>query len=110
MKRKKGKFIKESVRSADYAEQYYKKNEEKIRRIMPYIEDVNDFKMAVKYRMGAPEKFSSKRVAREKMDDFIKEVSGVDMDKLRAKRQAFNINGEEFGFIKIQQLNKKVGD
>lgn len=110
MKRKKGKFIKESISSMDYAEQYYRKNEEKIKRLMPYIEDVNDFKMVVKYRMDAPEKFSSKTIAKDKMDDFIREASGVDMDKLHAKRQAFNINGEEFGFSKIQQLNKKIGD
>lgn len=110
MKRRKGKFIKESISSMDYAEQYYRKNEKKIKRLMPYIEDVNDFKMSVKYRMDAPEKFSSKTVAKEKMDDFIKEVSGVDMTKLRAKRQAFGYNGEEFGFTKMQQLNKKIGD
>lgn len=110
MKRRKGKFIKESISSMDYAEQYYRKNEEKIKRLMPFVSDITDFKMAVKYRMDAPEKFSSKTIAKDKMDDFLRQASGVDMDKLHAKRQAFNINGEEFGFSKIQQLNKKIGD
>ena len=110
MKRRKGKFIKESISSMDYAEQYYRKNEQKIKTIMPYVEDVEDFKMVVEYRMFAPAKFSSKKIAKQKMDDFMKEISGVDMDKLKAKREAFNYNGPEFGFDKIQKLNKKIGD
>lgn len=110
MKRKKGKFVKESINSEVYAEQYYKKNEKKIKKVMPYIEDIKDFKAAVELDMFAPKTFSSKTIAKEKMDDFLKEKSGVDMTKLKAKRQAFKINGEEFGFDKLQQLNKKIGD
>ena len=110
MKRRKGKFAKESVNSMEYAEQYYKKNEKKIKRLMPYIEDVNDFKTTVDLEMFAPKTFSSKTVAKQKMDEFLMEKSGVDMTKLKAKRQAFKINGEEFGFNKLQQLNKKIGD
>ena len=110
MKRKKGKFVKESINSEVYAEQYYKKNEKKIKKVMPYIEDINDFKAAVELDMFAPKTFSSKTIAKQKMDDFLKEKSGVDMTKIRAKRQAFEVNGEEFGFTKIQQLNKKIGN
>lgn len=110
MKRKQGKFVKEPVNSEVYAEQYYYKNKAKIQKIMPYIEDVNDFKAAVELDMFAPKTFSSKTIAKQKMDDFLKEKSGVDMTKIKAKRQAFEVNGEEFGFTKIQQLNKKIGD
>ncbi|MBO7714037.1 MAG: hypothetical protein J6S85_10735 [Methanobrevibacter sp.] len=110
MKRRKGKFVKESISSMDYAEQYYRKNKDKIKRLMPYIEDVNDFKLAVELDMFAPKTFSSKTTAKKQMDEFLMEKSGVDMTKLKAKRQAFNENGEEFGFTKIQQLNKKIGD
>ena len=110
MKRRKGKFVKESVTSMEYAEQYYRKNEKKIKKVMPYIEDVEDFKTTVDLEMFAPKTFSSKTVAKQKMDEFLMEKSGVDMTKLKAKRQAFKINGEEFRFDKLQQLNKRIGD
>ena len=110
MKRKKGRFAKESVNSMEYAEQYYRKNEEKIKRLMPYVEDVEDFKTIVDLDMFAPKAFSSKTTAKKQMDEFLMEKAGVDMTKLNAKRQAFRINGEEFGFTKLQQLNKKIGD
>lgn len=110
MKRKKGKFVKESINSEVYAEQYYRKNEEKIKRLMPYVEDVEDFKTIVDLEMFAPKTFSSKTTAKQKMEEFLMEKAGVDMTKLKAKRQAFKINGEEFGFDKLQQLNKKIGD
>ena len=66
MKRKKGKFVKESVNSMEYAEQYYKKNEKKIKRLMPYIEDAKDFKTTVDLEMFAPKTFSSKTVAKNR--------------------------------------------
>lgn len=110
MKRRRGKFIKEAINSMDYAEQYYRKNEAKIKRLMPYVEDVEDFKTIVDLDMFAPKTFTSKTTAKKQMDEFLMEKAGVDMTKLKAKRQAFNTNGEEFGFNKIQQLNKKIGD
>lgn len=110
MKRKKGKFVKESINAKVYAEQYYIKNEDKIKKVMPYVEDVKDFKTIVELEMFAPKIFSSKTIAKKQMDEFLMEKAGVDMTKLKAKRQAFRINGEEFGFTKMQQLNKKIGD
>lgn len=110
MKRKKGKFVKESIKSEVYAEQYYIKNEDKIKKVMPQVEDVEDFKTTVELEMFAPKIFSSRTIAKKQMDEFLMEKAGVDMTKLNAKRQAFKINGEEFGFDKLQKLNKKIGD
>ena len=110
MKRKKGKFVKEPINSKVYAEQYYIKNKEKIKKVMPYVEDVEDFKTTVELEMFAPKIFPSRTKAKKQMDEFLMEKAGVDMTKLKAKRQAFGYNGEEFGFTKMQQLNKKIGD
>lgn len=110
MKRKKGKFVKESISSMTYAEQYYKKNEKKIKKVIPYVEDVEDFKTIVDLEMFAPKTFASRTIAKKQMEEFLMEKAGVDMTKLNAKRQAFRINGEEFGFDKLQKLNKKIGD
>lgn len=110
MKRnRQGRFTKEPVSSMNYAEEYYNKYEKKIKRAYPDVEDLADFKAKVEFDMFAPKTFSSKRVAKQKMDDALYRAAGGDLEALKAKREAWNINGRNY-FSKVQQLNKKIGD
>lgn len=109
MKRnRQGRFTKEPISSERFAEEYYRKYERKIKRAYPDVEDLADFKAKVEFDMFAPKTFSSRRVAKQKMDDALYRAAGGDLEALKAKREAWNINGRSY-FSKVQQLNNKVG-